>query len=90
MPTFEENKHPRDSDGKFTTKGNEGGKEYRQNTDYKQILEDKYNSEGGQLIVLYGRRRIGKTETLKKFCKGKQHIYFSCRECTDKLQLKNF
>ena len=52
MPTFEENKHPRDSDGKFTdkdgkftSKGNEGSKEYRQNTDYKQILEDKYNSE---------------------------------------------
>ena len=42
---FEENKHPRDKGGKFTTKGNEGSKEYRQNTDYKQILEDKYNSE---------------------------------------------
>lgn len=42
---FEENKHPRDKDGKFTSKGNEGSKEYRQNTDYKQILEDKYNSE---------------------------------------------
>ncbi|MBR3738271.1 MAG: AAA family ATPase, partial [Eubacterium sp.] len=55
-----------------------------------KFLEDKYNETGGQLIVLYGRRRIGKTETLKEFCKGKQHIYFSCRECTDKLQLKNF
>ena len=55
-----------------------------------KFLEDKYNETGGQLIVLYGRRRIGKTETLKEFCKGKQHIYLSCRECTDKLQLKNF
>ena len=55
-----------------------------------QFLEDRYNETGGQLIVLYGRRRIGKTETLKKFCEGKQHIFFSCRECTDKLQLKNF
>ena len=42
---FEENKHPRDKDGKFTSKGNESNKEYRQNTDYKQILENKYNSE---------------------------------------------
>ena len=42
---FEENKHPRDKDGKFTSKGNEGDKEYRQNTDYKQILENKYNSD---------------------------------------------
>ena len=47
---FEESKHPRDKGGKFTTKGNEGGKEYRQNTSYEEItktqeLEDKYNSE---------------------------------------------
>ena len=42
---FEENKHPRDKDGKFTSKGNESNKEYRQNTDYKQILKNKDNSE---------------------------------------------
>lgn len=55
-----------------------------------QFLEDKYHQDGGQLIVLYGRRRVGKTETLRQFCKGKQHVFFSCRECTDKMQLKNF
>lgn len=55
-----------------------------------QFLEDKYHQKGGQLIVLYGRRRVGKTETLRQFCKGKPHIFFSCRECTDKMQLKNF
>ena len=26
-----------------------------------KFLEDKYVSENGQLIVLYGRRRVGKT-----------------------------
>ena len=54
------------------------------------FLENCYQKEGGQLVVLYGRRRIGKTETLKQFCKMKPHVFFSCRECTDKLQLKNF
>lgn len=54
------------------------------------FLEDKYNQSGGQLVVLYGRRRIGKTETLRHFCKDKPHIFFSCRECTDKMQLKAF
>lgn len=54
------------------------------------FLENKYKSDKGQLIVLYGRRRIGKTETLKQFCRDKPHVFFSCRECTDKLQLKNF
>ena len=53
-----------------------------------QFLENKYRQKDGQLIVLYGRRRVGKTETLRQFCKGKPHIFFSCRECTDKMQLK--
>ena len=40
--------------------------------------------------MLYGRRRVGKTETLKEFCKKKPHVFFACRECTDKLQLRTF
>lgn len=55
-----------------------------------QFLEDKYNSKGGQLIVVYGRRRVGKTETLREFCKNKTHIFYSCREISDKLQLRSF
>ena len=54
------------------------------------FLEDKYKSKGGQLVVLYGRRRVGKTETLREFCKGKPHVFFSCREVSDKLQLRSF
>ena len=55
-----------------------------------QFLEDKYKSNGGQLVVLYGRRRVGKTETLREFCKGKPHVFYSCREVSDKLQLQSF
>ncbi|MCI7624464.1 MAG: hypothetical protein MSS54_09150 [Clostridiales bacterium] len=40
-----------------------------------KFLNDKYNDNGGQLIVLYGRRRVGKTETLREFCKGKPHVF---------------
>ena len=54
------------------------------------FLASKYTAENGQLIVLYGRRRVGKTETLKEFCKNKPHVFFACRECTDKLQLRTF
>ena len=39
-----------------------------------KFLNDKYNSDGGQLVVLYGRRRVGKTETLREFCK-ENHMY---------------
>lgn len=55
-----------------------------------KFLEDEYNSKGGRLVVLYGRRRVGKTETLREFCKGKRHVFYSCREVSDKLQLRSF
>jgi len=55
-----------------------------------QFLNDKYEENKGQLIVLYGRRRVGKTETLREFCKGKSHIFFSCTQTTDRVQLSKF
>lgn len=55
-----------------------------------RFLEDKYNEGRGQLIVLYGRRRVGKTETLREFCKDKPHVFFSCTQSTDKVQLARF
>ena len=55
-----------------------------------QFLQDKYEEKKGQLIVLYGRRRVGKTETLREFCKDKPHVFFSCTQTTDKVQLAKF
>lgn len=55
-----------------------------------QFFEEKYNAPGGQLVVLYGRRRIGKTEILHKFCEDKPHIFYSCREISDAKQLAAF
>jgi hypothetical protein len=40
-----------------------------------KFLNERYNSKNAELIVLYGRRRVGKTETLKEFCKDKEHIF---------------
>ena len=55
-----------------------------------KFLEDKYQEKRGQLIVLYGRRRVGKTETLREFCKDKPHVFYSCTQSTDKAQLVKF
>ena len=33
------------------------------------IMEDAYNSKNFEFLVLYGRRRIGKTSLLKEFAK---------------------
>jgi len=54
------------------------------------FLQNKYDEKKGQLIVLYGRRRVGKTETLREFCKGKPHVFYSCTQSTDKVQLSKF
>ncbi|MBQ8822114.1 MAG: ATP-binding protein [Lachnospiraceae bacterium] len=54
------------------------------------FLEEKYEENKSQLIVLYGRRRVGKTETLREFCRSKPHVFFSCTQTTDKAQLAKF
>jgi AAA+ ATPase superfamily predicted ATPase len=39
-------------------------------------LSGLYSSNGAEIFVLYGRRRVGKTELLRTFCAGKSHIFF--------------
>ncbi len=39
-------------------------------------LEEKYKSKSSELIVVYGRRMVGKTELIKRFMKGKGSLYF--------------
>lgn len=53
-------------------------------------LEERYASDRAELIVLYGRRRIGKTELLRQFAMGKAAVFYACTECTDQEQLARF
>ncbi|MEF8836201.1 MAG: ATP-binding protein [Candidatus Thermoplasmatota archaeon] len=39
------------------------------------FLEEKYSSDDFELVLIYGRRRIGKTELIKNFIEGKPSIY---------------
>lgn len=55
-----------------------------------EMLEEHYNSNKAELMILYGRRRIGKTELLNKFIENKHAIYFSASETTKALQLASF
>ena len=55
-----------------------------------KYLSECYNADAAQLVVLYGRRRVGKTETLREFCKDKPHVFFTCTQSTDKIQLARF
>lgn len=51
-----------------------------------EFLEDYYQRNESNLVVLYGRRGIGKTELLRVFSKNKQCIYYNARECSVKEQ----
>ncbi len=54
------------------------------------FLNERYESDNAEFIVLYGRRRVGKTELLSEFCKGKKHIFYTCNEYTNAKQLSEF
>ena len=41
-----------------------------------QILERRYKQKGCELIVIYGRRRVGKTALISEFVKDKKAIFF--------------
>lgn len=41
-------------------------------------LNKAYSSDGFQMIVLYGRRRIGKSTLLREFIKDKKAIFYTC------------
>jgi len=53
-------------------------------------LENQYATEGASLMVIYGRRRVGKTALINEFIKNKQALYFLANEENDTSGMKNF
>lgn len=53
-------------------------------------LEQMYTSKRFEFLVLYGRRRIGKTTILQEFSKTHETIFFSAQEKNDMLNLQDF
>jgi len=51
-------------------------------------LEKRYKTENPEFMIIYGKRRAGKTELIKKFFKDKPHIYFLADKRSDLDQLK--
>ncbi|MEF8849117.1 MAG: ATP-binding protein [Candidatus Thermoplasmatota archaeon] len=46
------------------------------------------NQQRPSFVVLYGRRRVGKTELVEQFCRNKKHIYYTAPQSNSKEQLK--
>jgi AAA+ ATPase superfamily predicted ATPase len=54
------------------------------------FLNKKWGEKQSQLIIIYGKRRVGKTELSIRFAKNKPHIYFLCERIAAHKQLKKF
>lgn len=55
-----------------------------------ELLNSCYKSESSQLVVLHGTRRVGKTDLLREFCRGKQCVFWSVAEEPRAMQLESF
>jgi len=51
------------------------------------FLREMYDKGG--LVVIYGRRRVGKTELIKQFIAGKKHLYYLADKRGTKINAKN-
>lgn len=55
-----------------------------------KTLDRLYQSEQFEFVVIYGRRRVGKTALINHFIDDKQAIYFMGVESNEKQNLENF
>ena len=55
-----------------------------------EFFNKEYEKQESSLIILYGRRRIGKTSLIKEFGKNKDMIYFLATEESEKQNIESF
>ncbi|MFN2131482.1 MAG: ATP-binding protein [Anaerolineae bacterium] len=55
-----------------------------------RTLEREYARERGSLVVIYGRRRVGKTTLIKEFIRDKPAMYFLADERLETVQRRRF
>ena len=53
-------------------------------------MQRRYERNRFECIILYGRRRVGKTALIREFCQDKHTIFFTALETTAKENLQNF
>ncbi|WP_408960627.1 ATP-binding protein [Natrinema sp. 74] len=59
-------------------------------TEELDALDTAFESPSHDFYVVYGRRRVGKTELLKEFCADRPHIYFLAAQEAEDRQREKF
>jgi AAA+ ATPase superfamily predicted ATPase len=55
-----------------------------------KTLADAYRAPEGQLVLLYGRRRIGKTYLLQRFSEGRRTVFYQATRQAEAVELAQF
>lgn len=55
-----------------------------------ETLNNEYRKNGSSFVVIYGRRRLGKTTLINEFCKGKKCIPFLATEEEEQENINSF
>jgi len=58
--------------------------------DELEVLGQLAERGAPELFVLYGRRRVGKTELLQQFCEGRRAVYFQAAQLREKDNLRAY
>lgn len=53
-----------------------------------RTMNNRYKKDRFECIVIYGRRRVGKTALINEFCKGKPTVYFSALNASSQENLE--
>ena len=51
-------------------------------------MNRRYNKGNFECLIVYGRRRVGKTALINEFCKDKPTVFFSALNASDKENLE--
>lgn len=55
-----------------------------------RALKRQYDRDGFKMVVLYGRRRIGKTTLIDQFVRDKRALYFTAQQKSNAINLRLF
>ncbi|MBW2012004.1 MAG: AAA family ATPase, partial [Deltaproteobacteria bacterium] len=65
------------------------GQKFVNREDELKYLHKEYDQKRSSLVIIYGRRRIGKTTLIKHFIKGKKALYFIATEESERENKKS-
>lgn len=65
-------------------------KNFVDRTEETETLEQEYLKHGASFVVVYGRRRVGKTALISEFIRGKNALFFLATEENERNNQHNF